>query len=241
VNNNEYGIYGNILSSYNDVWGNSLENYGGGASPGEGDISADPLFADLENGDFHLKSQYGRWNGSAWVKDNVTSPCIDAGDPSEKDPDGTRINMGAYGGTSEASKSPNAATGTLTGKVTDKDDNSPIEGAIIKAGYYQTLTDSSGSYILSLPTGNYTIKVSKPGYLPQSKTITILENQTITLNFSLSGINLYLNIKTTKDNYGIGEVVNLTDPAEGEEKEAPCLYNFFKLIFERLLALFGRR
>jgi len=92
-----------------------------------------------------------------------------------------------------------------------------------------------------LPTGNYTIKVSKPGYLPQSKTITILENQTLTLNFSLSGINLYLNIKTTKDNYGIGEVVNLTDPAEGEGKEEASYFcNLFKLIFERFLMWVGR-
>ena len=92
------------------------------------------------------------------------------------------------------------------------------------------------------PVGNYTVKVSKPGYLPQSKAITILENQTITLNFSLSGINLYINIKTTKDNYGIGEVVNLTDPVEGERKEeASPLCNLFKLIFERLLTWLGMR
>jgi len=44
------------------------------------------------------------------VQDDVTSPCIDAGDPSspigfEPFPNGGRINMGAYGGTAEASKS----------------------------------------------------------------------------------------------------------------------------------------
>jgi len=42
--------------------------------------------------------------------DEVTSPCIDAGDPMnpiglEPFPNSGRINMGAYGGTSEASKS----------------------------------------------------------------------------------------------------------------------------------------
>jgi len=45
------------------------------------------------------------------VIDGITSPCIDAGDPSspvedEPEPNGGRINMGAYGGTAEASKSP---------------------------------------------------------------------------------------------------------------------------------------
>jgi predicted outer membrane repeat protein/parallel beta-helix repeat protein len=80
---------------------------------GEGNIDADPLFADPDNGDYHLKSQAGRWdpNSQIWVQDDVTSPCIDAGDPAspigqEPAPNGGRINMGAYGGTSEASKSP---------------------------------------------------------------------------------------------------------------------------------------
>ena len=79
---------------------------------GEGDISADPLFADPKGGDFHLKSRAGRWDPKLrrWVKDEVTSPCIDAGDPrddfsNEPEPNGGRINMGAYGNTKEASKS----------------------------------------------------------------------------------------------------------------------------------------
>ncbi|MHC1571345.1 MAG: PKD domain-containing protein [Methanosarcinales archaeon] len=130
VNNGEYGIYGSILSSYNNLWSNTAGNYGGGASAGDGDISADPLFADPAGGDFHLKSEYGRWNGRGWVNDSETSPCIDAGDPSEKDPDGTRINMGAYGGTSEASRS----ASTL-------DNNSPVANA---GGPY---TGSEGSSI----------------------------------------------------------------------------------------------
>jgi len=63
-------------------------------------------------GDYHLKSQAGRWDAGTqgWVKDDVTSPCIDAGDPDadygdELWPHGQRLNMGAYGGTSEASLS----------------------------------------------------------------------------------------------------------------------------------------
>jgi len=64
------------------------------------------------DGDYHLKSQAGRWdpNTQSWVIDDVTSPCIDAGDPNshiglEPFPNGGIINMGAYGGTTEASKS----------------------------------------------------------------------------------------------------------------------------------------
>jgi len=64
------------------------------------------------NGDYHLKSQAGRWNPdtSDWARDDVTSPCIDAGDPMspigrEPFPNGGIVNMGAYGATAEASKS----------------------------------------------------------------------------------------------------------------------------------------
>jgi len=96
---------------------------------GEGNIDIDPCFADhgywdanetpddasddfWVDGDYHLKSQAGRWEPSEgrWVMDEVTSPCIDAGDPTtpigrEPFPNGGIVNMGAYGGTAEASKS----------------------------------------------------------------------------------------------------------------------------------------
>jgi len=78
----------------------------------EGNIDADPWFADPNKGDYHLRSQAGRYdpNEGRWKIDEVTSPCIDAGDPMtpiglEPFANGGRINMGAYGGTGEASKS----------------------------------------------------------------------------------------------------------------------------------------
>jgi len=76
---------------------------------GTPDESSDDFWVD---GNYHLKSQAGRWdpNSRTWVQDDVTSPCIDAGDPGspigeEPFPNGGRINIGAYGGTAEASKS----------------------------------------------------------------------------------------------------------------------------------------
>jgi hypothetical protein len=84
---------------------------GGTINWGVGNIEADPLFADPNNGDFHLRSQAGRWNpnSQSWVQDDVTSPCIDAGDPMspiglEPFPSGGFVNMGAYGSMPEASK-----------------------------------------------------------------------------------------------------------------------------------------
>ncbi len=80
---------------------------------GEADITLDPLFADAENGDYHLRSERGRYwpEHDIWVLDTVTSPCVDAGDPEadasgEPLPNGGRVNVGAYGGTLEASLSP---------------------------------------------------------------------------------------------------------------------------------------
>ena len=82
---------------------------------GTGNVTADPLFASAN--DYHLKSEGGRWDpaagggAGAWVQDVVSSPCIDTGNPatpfaSEPVPNGARINMGAYGNTAQASKSP---------------------------------------------------------------------------------------------------------------------------------------
>ena len=74
-------------------------------------FSREPFFVASASGDFHLRSQGGSWrDGGAWVFDAVTSPCLDAGNPShdysiETADNGARINMGAYGNTSEASKS----------------------------------------------------------------------------------------------------------------------------------------
>jgi len=76
------------------------------------------------NGDYHLKSRAWRWDEGhtlPWQSDPVTSRCIDAGNPSSPladepltltvDPlnqsgQNLRINMGAYGGTPQASMPP---------------------------------------------------------------------------------------------------------------------------------------
>ncbi len=107
-----------------------------GGWPGEGNIDADPLFvargqwsessgldAVWTPGDYHLGSEGWFWDTlqGSWTWGDQTSPCIDAGDPSTPlgqeascevgDPRSERavngrINMGAYGGTAEASLAP---------------------------------------------------------------------------------------------------------------------------------------
>jgi len=103
-------------SSYNFVGvaedGFSNLSSGAGTLYGTTSSALDPCFASAGLGDYHLKSQAGRWNPDIlrWVRDMVSSPCIDAGDPTspvgnELFPNGGVLNMGAYGGTVEASKS----------------------------------------------------------------------------------------------------------------------------------------
>jgi predicted outer membrane repeat protein len=104
----------NLKINYCDIQNgrNSIYDPNGKLVWGQGNIDKDPLFADSNNGDFHLKSEAGRFDPKmqSWVIDAVTSPCIDAGDPNrligyEPFPNGGKINMGAYGGTAQASKS----------------------------------------------------------------------------------------------------------------------------------------
>lgn len=125
-------VYGSEIALMTIDWGSSVSisytNLQGGQAavayypepPGaylewrEGNVDVDPCFADPGNGDYHLKSQAGRWdpNSESWVKDSVTSLAIDAGNPGcplgdePNDANNVRINLGAYGGTAEASKTP---------------------------------------------------------------------------------------------------------------------------------------
>jgi parallel beta-helix repeat protein/predicted outer membrane repeat protein len=118
-------LEGTILAiTYSDVQGGSSGHSVGpncAIDYGTGDKNADPLFASGASGDFHLKSASGRWDPAAraWVlddggnliqADDLNSPCIDSADPAadfatEPKCNGGRANMGAYGGTAQASRS----------------------------------------------------------------------------------------------------------------------------------------
>ena len=81
-------------------------------SEGEGNFSEDPMFVNSREGDYHLLSERGRYwkEHDVWILDYVTSPCIDGGNPEsvyiqERIPNGSRINVGAFGGTYYASMS----------------------------------------------------------------------------------------------------------------------------------------
>jgi len=155
-----------------------------GIWPGLGNIDADPRFAlpgywaglgDLNTapdpnepnavwvrGDYHLLSEAGRWDpiSLAWKTDGLTSPCIDAGDPDspwadEPRPHGAWINMGAYGGTDQASLSlrliPIVAHWTFDdvsgGRASDSvgDSHGTVHGAIWTDGILEGALEFDGA------------------------------------------------------------------------------------------------
>jgi len=107
------------VCEYNDVWNNQTGDYKG-CEVGAGSLSEDPHYQSFKPGDsfsntndltadFHLKSTMGRYKGGNWKRDTLSSITINAGDPksiyyNEPTPNGSRINMGAYGNTPYASK-----------------------------------------------------------------------------------------------------------------------------------------
>ena len=100
------------VASWSALSGQDMHSYDG-----------DPLMVAATNRDFHLKSQAGRWDPIAkiWTNDAVSSPLIDAGWPespgwtNEPIPNGSRVNVGIFGGTPLASRSPtNSALHLLT-------------------------------------------------------------------------------------------------------------------------------
>ena len=78
--------------------------------------------------------------------------------------------------------------GNIAGKVTEEGSNKPIEGATIEiSGIEQAVkTGSNGIFKFEkLPADNYTVYVSKDGYVADSKVITIVAAQTAQCDFSL--------------------------------------------------------
>ncbi|MHC4715318.1 MAG: chitobiase/beta-hexosaminidase C-terminal domain-containing protein, partial [Planctomycetota bacterium] len=196
--------------SYCDVIGGPAGVYNDGATLNwnTGNQNVDPAFAALGSwddngtptnylddewigGDCHLKSEVGRWDPTAgggaggWVTDSLFSPVIDQGNPAsvysnEPTPNGARINMGAYGNTPYASKSPVFLTMVLAGSGTGTLTPAPGVHPVAAGNTYgiQAVADAMCEFIdwSAAPGGNALIgSPTSP-----STTVTVYDSVTIT-------------------------------------------------------------
>jgi hypothetical protein len=58
---NDFASTGDLVETYSNFWNNGFS-----MPAGTGNMNKDPLFANPANGDYHLKSQSGRWDGTGW-------------------------------------------------------------------------------------------------------------------------------------------------------------------------------
>jgi hypothetical protein len=81
---------------------------------------------------------------------------------------------------------PPVSTGSIQGIVTDNQSGEPLAGVLISAGNVSTTSDAFGNYILNkVLIGNREVTVVLEGYYSQTKTVEIIENEIIELDFQL--------------------------------------------------------
>ena len=155
------------ILNFNDVFGNLKGEYFG-CTPQSGSISLAPVFVDSVNKDYHLA--YG-------------SPCINAGDPEAiyNDDDGTRNDMGAYGGSLRVLDYTLTATSGGNGTVT----LTPSGGTYASGSTVTlTVTPASGYQFSSWSGANSGDVVNTGGVY----TIVMNGNKTVQANFTATGV-----------------------------------------------------
>ena len=203
---------GTITLSYSNVT-LSYYGFGGSATASYCIFDTNPLFADAGSDDFHLKSAGGRWDPAAsdWTEvgdDTTTSPCINTGDSSssysnEPTPNGSRINMGFYGNTTEASKS---GYGSLKVNLT------PItaQWRLMGSG---TWNDSGDSIVLVSRGSSYSYTIEFKAHLgydtpsPLSG-INIYPEQETVRNVTYDVLTRYIDYNSGSDSTGDGSALS---------------------------------
>ena len=126
---------GTVEVDYSDVQG---------GYPGTDNLDIDPNFVNPSNNNYHLSP----FNQTGDDK----NPLVDAGDPFgdwslEPDPNGSMINMGAYGGTDEAAISITFANGNVDGDQEWESDEMQVVTENVTISNGVTLTIQSGAFI----------------------------------------------------------------------------------------------
>ena len=106
-------------------------------------------------------------------------------------------------------------TGTVAGQVTDANDASPIEGAVVtatlvSATVVEDTTDASGNYSIDITPGNVNVNVEADGYTTDSQDVTVVENQTTTHNVALTAPIALIDTSPVVDTVAIGDTMVYT-------------------------------
>ena len=104
--------------------------------------------------------------------------------------------------------------GTIKGTITV--DNDPLEAVTVqlesKSLKKWTTTDRNGHYSISLPAGEYRLKIRSLGYIPYNDKVVITQEETLTQDVALK-----------EDVLGIDEVVVTATKTKENRKDAPVL------------------
>jgi len=81
--------------------------------------------------------------------------------------------------------------GAIAGKITTVTGDTPVAGAMITTSpaVHTVYSDSAGNYTMpDMPPGNYIVRVSGKGYIPDSTTVSLVDWRTVQVNLTLSTI-----------------------------------------------------
>ena len=88
-----------------------------------------------------------------------------------------------------------AETGTISGKVRDKDTGEPLPGAsvIVEGTKLRTVTEDDGSYrIEGIPAGTYSVTAKMVGYMPLTTKVTIGTGESAVLDFDMVSVAIWM-------------------------------------------------
>lgn len=101
---------------------------------------------------------------------------------------------GPADGTAAAAPQPlPAPAGTVRGRLIDADTSEPLPAATIQVrggpdGDLTMVAELDGTYALALPPGAYTLVFSTPEYVEQTRTVTVIDGQTVEISATLAPV-----------------------------------------------------
>jgi len=119
-----------------------------------------------------------------------------------------------------------AETGTISGKVRDKDTREPLPGAsvVVEGTGLGAIADREGRYTIDVPVGVYSVTVRMVGYAPVTfRGVEVKAGRKTTLDFELSPRPIILSevvVTATKTEHTLGDVPVAAEVIAKEEIEA---------------------